>query len=178
MDNFFDPASWTYTENPSFNFANTGTLTPELAPASYDLAPTISVSTGEVNRSADDSSLSGITGFVRASGQSLLDAWGTVQGLSNQKSQMELNRTIAAGQIQAATAQAKSQADVATITAQTTAQVEKLRAAAQVAEAQAKADAAKNGGVYVPAAKSLSLPIILALVGVAFVVARTGKGAK
>lgn len=179
-DSFFDPTSWTYSENPSLNFGQyfPDVQSPDIntGQTGYDFSqPSFQVSTGATNQTpAGDSSLTGALGFVRSTGQTLLDAWGMTQQLALQKSSMDTARQLATGQLSVQ----KANADVGVTQAQTAAEIERLKAQAQVAVAQNQANAAKSGTVYVPAAHSLSLGLILAAAAGAYVFLNARRGKK
>lgn len=178
-DNFFDPTSWTYSENPSLNFGQyfPDVQSPDIntGQTGYDLAPSLQVSVGANNQTpAGDNALTGALGFVRSTGQTLLDAWGMTQQLALQKSSMDTARQLATGQLSVQ----KANADVGVTQAKTAAEIERLKAQAQVAIAQNQANAAKSGTVYVPAAHSLSLGLILAAAAGAYVFLNARRGKK
>ena len=108
---------------------------------------------------------------VVSTGQTLLNVWGQLQGLEAQKTQMETQRI---GDMAVRSAQADSAAEIAKLQASSAVAVEKARSEGAVAKAQGEAQAAKTGAVYIPAAASLNLPVLLgiAALGLAFFTAR------
>jgi hypothetical protein len=129
------------------------------------------VASGAVNQS---SSWGDFLKPVVATGQSLLNVWGQLQGLEAQKTQMETQRAVTIGDMAVRSAQADSAAEIAKLQASTMVAVEKARAEGAIAKAQGEAQAAKTGAVYIPAVSSLSMPVLLGIgaIGLAFFAAR------
>lgn len=122
----------------------------DYAPSPSAPAPDLysSVQTGVTNAGA---SVSGVLGAVGATAESLLKVWGGIQAVDMQRERMQLDRQIAQGQIQVQSVRADTERDLAMLQADTTRQVETARAGAQIAKAQADADAARLGKFVMPA---------------------------
>lgn len=108
-------------------------------------------------QTGDANSGGGVTGFLErgiATAESLVKLWGGIQAVGLHNEQQRAAIQTAKGQVQIDSAKAETARDLALISANTTRSVAELQASAQIADAQARADAARSGRVTLPVAVS------------------------
>lgn len=155
---FFNPV-----ENTPLTLS--GTLSPELPVQGYDISPRdFSVASGYENTG---SNFSGLLSNVKAGADTLLQAWGTVQGYKTQADELSLRRA----QSEADTTIRKAQIDAATTREVATATLEKQRS--ETAMQRAANVAAGGTGSY--ASMTSAIPVVLGLAVLAFAVFGTRR---
>lgn len=157
-----------WAENPELQLPGYG-ITPELPTYSYTLPEAVEpVSSGTASSGTD---WTGVLDKAIATGGSLLSAWGQLQALDLQRETIATNRAVAMGDLAVRSSTAQSTADLAKIQTGATVEVERARAATQVAKAQAEADAARaGGGTLVVQPSSINLGLVLGGLALAAVI--------
>jgi hypothetical protein len=106
----------------------------------------VSVASGETNWG---DTITGAFKSAVATGESLLNFYGNVQGLKAQKATMDYTQQLQKAAISSATAKIQSDAELAKITANSNVEIARLQADKASAIAAAQAQAARDGHTYI-----------------------------